>query len=97
MVGHVPEFLRDPVALLERGHRERGNLYTLRIGKQLAVVLLGPERSRFFFSETDHMRLFRRRTLSSRACSMPIFTSLAARRSTYASVILSCLASAVAS
>lgn len=53
VLGHIPEFMRDPVALLERGHREQGNVYALRIGRQPAIVLLGGEHNRFFFSETD--------------------------------------------
>jgi sterol 14-demethylase len=53
LVGHIPLFLRDPVALLERGHREHGQLYSLRMGTRPAVVLLGPDHNRFFFSETD--------------------------------------------
>src|SRR5436190_6965899 len=53
VLGHVPAFLRDPVAVLERGHREHGLLYTLRLGNRPAVVMLGPEHNRFFFAETD--------------------------------------------
>jgi sterol 14-demethylase len=45
--------LRDPVALLERGHREHGDVFALKLGPKPAVVLLGPEHHRFFFSETD--------------------------------------------
>jgi sterol 14alpha-demethylase len=53
VVGHTVEFLRDPVALIERGRREHGLLWSLRLGGKPAVVMLGPDNSRFFFSETD--------------------------------------------
>ena len=53
IVGHAGAFLRDPVGLLERGHRERGDVFSLRFGRRRAVVLLGPEHHDFFFKETD--------------------------------------------
>src|SRR5215813_9925908 len=53
VLGHIPEFMRDPVAVLERGHREHGHVFALRLGRQPAIVLLGAEHNRFFFSETD--------------------------------------------
>jgi sterol 14-demethylase len=52
-VGHGAEFLRDPIALLERGYREQGRVFSLRMGPRPAVVLLGPEHHEFFFRETD--------------------------------------------
>jgi sterol 14alpha-demethylase len=53
VVGHIPQFMRDPVALLERGYREHGHVFGVRLNRQPAVVLLGTEHNRFFFSETD--------------------------------------------
>src|SRR2546430_15399647 len=53
IVGHIPEFMRDPIATLARGHREQGDVFGLRIGPKPTVVLLGPEHNRFFFAETD--------------------------------------------
>jgi sterol 14-demethylase len=53
VVGHIPEFMRDPVATLDRGRREHGHIFTLRIGPKPSVVLLGAEHNRFFFAETD--------------------------------------------
>jgi sterol 14-demethylase len=53
VVGHVPEFMRDPMAVLERGLREHGQLFAVRLGRAPTVVLLGPGHNRFFFSETD--------------------------------------------
>lgn len=52
-IGHGAEFLRDPIGLLERGYRERGRMFSLRLGPRTAVVLLGPEHHQFFFRETD--------------------------------------------
>jgi sterol 14alpha-demethylase len=53
LLGHTIGFLRDPVAVVERGHRECGEAFALRLGGRNAVVLLGPEANRFFFAETD--------------------------------------------
>ncbi|HYH52290.1 MAG TPA: cytochrome P450 [Acidimicrobiia bacterium] len=52
-IGHGAEFLRDPIRLLERGYREHGRVFSLRMGPRHAVVLLGPEHHQFFFRETD--------------------------------------------
>ena len=40
--------MRDPVAVVERGHRECGEVFAMRLAARNAVVLLGPESSRFF-------------------------------------------------
>lgn len=53
MIGHLPEFLRAPEQLILRGHREHGGVFSLSLPGRRAVVLLGSERNRFFFSETD--------------------------------------------
>lgn len=53
VLGNTLEFMRDPVAVLERGHREHGRMFTVRLVGRRAVVLLGPEHNRFFFAETD--------------------------------------------
>ncbi|MFI7123179.1 cytochrome P450 [Amycolatopsis sp. NPDC049868] len=59
LVGHALEFLRDPTALLTRGQLAHGNVYSLRLGRRDAVVLLGPEHSRFVFTETDRRLSFK--------------------------------------
>jgi sterol 14alpha-demethylase len=59
LLGHIVEFIRKPVELIERGHREVGGLFSLRLLGRTAVVLLGAERNRFFFSETDKKLSFR--------------------------------------
>jgi sterol 14-demethylase len=68
LIGHTREFLRDPVGLLQRGHREHGEVFALRLPGRPAVVLLGADNHRFFFSETD-------RRLSIRT-GMPYFRSM---------------------
>jgi sterol 14-demethylase len=47
--------MRDPLALIQRGLREQGRIFSLRLGNKPAVVLLGPEYNRFFFEETDKL------------------------------------------
>ncbi len=55
LVGHGPQFLRDELRLLERGYREHGEVFRLRLrpGRRPAIVLLGPERARWVFKLTD--------------------------------------------
>jgi len=53
VLGHLVEFLRHPVELIERGARETDGVFRIHIPGKPTVVLLGAERSRFFFSETD--------------------------------------------
>lgn len=55
VLGHVLQFMRDPTALIERGHHEHGTVFSLKLANRRAVVLLGPENNRFFFSETDNL------------------------------------------
>ena len=55
LVGHAVPFLKDPLALLRRGREAHGNIFSLRLGTKRAVVLLGPEYSRFFFEQTDKL------------------------------------------
>ncbi len=55
VIGHAFQFLRDPIPLLERGYQEHGSVFSLRLGPKPAVVLLGPENNRFFFTETDKL------------------------------------------
>ena len=49
------QFLRDPIPLLERGYQEHGAVFSLRLGAKPAVILLGPENNRFFFTQTDKL------------------------------------------
>src|SRR5438105_3714540 len=49
VVGNALQMMRDPLATLERGRRELGNIFSLKLGPQRAVILLGPENSEEFF------------------------------------------------
>ncbi len=55
VLGHALQFLRDPTALIERGYHEHGSIFSFQLGLKRAVVLVGPENNRFFFSETDKL------------------------------------------
>lgn len=52
-LGHIVAFLRDPVALLERGQAVCGNVFRLRLLGKTAIVLIGHEHNKTFFAETD--------------------------------------------
>ncbi len=49
LLGHLPEFVRNPVAMLERGWREHGELYRFRLGTRDVALFTGPEAHDFFF------------------------------------------------
>lgn len=53
VLGHVVEMLRDREGLFKRGHKEHGDLFTIKLGPQNAVVITGAEYNRHFYSETD--------------------------------------------
>jgi sterol 14alpha-demethylase len=53
VIGHLAEFYRSPEELFRRGFHEHGDMFTFALPGRRAVALLGRERSRFFFSETD--------------------------------------------
>ncbi|MDF5756244.1 cytochrome P450 [Spongiactinospora sp. TRM90649] len=55
ILGNALQFMRDPVALLRQGAEEHGRVFSVRLGNKPAVVLLGPEHTRFFFEETDKL------------------------------------------
>jgi sterol 14-demethylase len=52
-LGHMLEFMRNRPAIVMRGQKEHGNIFTVKLGPQNIVVLLGPEFHRTFFMETD--------------------------------------------
>lgn len=64
-LGHLTSFFKDPVALLRRGYRDHGPIYSFRMGGRKMVVLLGPDNNRFVFQETDKLLSIRE--------SMPFF------------------------
>jgi sterol 14-demethylase len=53
LAGHAIAFLRDQLQLLERGYAEHGDIFRLRLGRRLAVVLIGPELAHWVFKHTD--------------------------------------------
>ena len=53
VIGHLTEFYRSPEELFRRGYDEHGGVFSFALPGKRAVALLGPERGRFFFSETD--------------------------------------------
>lgn len=53
LIGHAVAYLRDPVGLIRRGYERHGRVFSLRLGPQRVVVLVGPELNRLFFRETD--------------------------------------------
>jgi sterol 14-demethylase len=57
LVGHAPQFLRDQLRLLERGYQEHGEIFRLRLGRRPAIFLVGPERARWVFKQTDDQTL----------------------------------------
>jgi sterol 14alpha-demethylase len=57
LVGHATQFLRDQLQLLERGYREHGEIFRLRLGRRPAVVMVGPELARWVFKHTDDRTL----------------------------------------
>jgi hypothetical protein len=71
LLGHVVEFMRKPVELFERGHREVGKLFSLRLAGRTAVVLLGTQHNQFFFSETDKKLSIRTAYQWATACTRP--------------------------
>lgn len=53
LVGHLFEFQKDRHALLERGYREHGEVFAIKLATQPIAVVIGPEHHRTFFTETD--------------------------------------------
>jgi sterol 14alpha-demethylase len=53
LIGHMVEFLRSPEALIERGYREHGKIFSIRLPGRSGIVMLGSEHGRFLFGETD--------------------------------------------
>jgi sterol 14alpha-demethylase len=53
LLGNALEFKRDPQGLLQRGYDKYGPIFTVKLGRKPAVVLVGPENGKFFFEQTD--------------------------------------------
>lgn len=68
IIGHLAQFFRDPVAVLKRGYRAHGKLFSFSLMGRRMNVMLGPEHNRFFFEETDKLLSIRE--------SMPFFLKM---------------------
>lgn len=55
LVGSLLDYRRDHVAVFWRAYQALGPIFAIRLGPQRAVVILGPENHRFFFSEADNI------------------------------------------
>lgn len=52
-VGNALAFRANPTELFERGVREKGPVFSIKMLNQKAAVLIGPEYHKLFFTETD--------------------------------------------
>ena len=53
LIGHLPDFQKDPVSLLSRGWREHGELVRFRLGPREFVLFTGPEAHDFYFRAAE--------------------------------------------
>ena len=53
LLGHLAEFQKDPVSTLERGWRDHGEIFRLRLGPRDLVLFVGPEAHDFYFRASD--------------------------------------------
>ena len=49
LIGHLLDFQKDPVAMLQRGWREQGELIRFRLGPREFFLFTGPEAHDFYF------------------------------------------------
>jgi sterol 14-demethylase len=53
LVGHLLAYRRDHIDVFWRSYRALGPIFSIRLGPQRAVVIVGPEHHRFFFTQVD--------------------------------------------
>ena len=53
LLGHLAEFQKDPVSTLQRGWRDHGEIFRLRLGPRDLVLFVGPEAHDFYFRASD--------------------------------------------
>ncbi|MEM9950490.1 MAG: cytochrome P450 [Chloroflexota bacterium] len=53
LVGNMVEFMKDKIALIERGYQQHGEIFGFRLAGQNFAMLLGPENAEQFFAMTD--------------------------------------------
>jgi len=54
-LGNLLEYRRDHVEVFWRAYKALGPIFSIRLGPQRAVVLIGPENHRFFYSQVDRL------------------------------------------
>jgi sterol 14-demethylase len=55
ILGNALEFLKEPLDVIERGHKSLGNVFRFRLGNRDVVMGLGPENAQTVFEETDRL------------------------------------------
>jgi sterol 14-demethylase len=53
LLGNLLEYRRDHVEVFWRAYKTLGPIFSIRLGPQRAVVLIGPDGNRFFFTQVD--------------------------------------------
>ncbi|MEZ4849810.1 MAG: cytochrome P450 [Bacteroidia bacterium] len=53
LIGHALSFAKNRKRLIQRGFKQHGTMFTLRLGRKNLIVLVGPEHHRTFFMQTD--------------------------------------------
>lgn len=53
LFGNLLQYRRDHVEVFQKGYETLGPIFSIQLGPQRAVVLIGPENNRFFFSQVD--------------------------------------------
>jgi len=48
-------FGRDPIAFLQRNYETFGSIFSMRLGRRPAAMIVGPDKNRFFFTETGNI------------------------------------------
>ena len=49
VIGHLPEFIKDPVSMLVRGWHEQGELFQFRLGMKRVYLFMGPKAHDCYF------------------------------------------------
>ena len=52
-LGHLAEFQKDPVSTLNRGWRDHGEIFRLRLGPRELVLFIGPDAHDFYFRASE--------------------------------------------
>lgn len=55
LLGNLLEYRKDHIDVFWRAYKALGPIFSLRLGPQRAVVLIGPEHHRFFYSQVDKL------------------------------------------